>query len=106
MSQVKHRIKSAPNSLCYFGELALMYSRPRAATVMANTKGVLFSLNRVAFNVILKRSTFNPIISTLRSVSIFNTLNNIQIQALSTKVKQGKYSNGDVILKEGNYSEI
>lgn len=78
-----------------------MYGRPRAASVVANTNGILFSLDRIAFTVILKRSTFNPTINTLRSVSIFNTLNNIQIQALSSKIKFGKYQNNDYIIKQG-----
>jgi len=33
----------------YFGELALMYRRPRAATVIARTNGVLWSLHRNDF---------------------------------------------------------
>eukprot|EP01029_Cantina_marsupialis_P026482 TRINITY_DN7145_c0_g1_i1.p1 TRINITY_DN7145_c0_g1~~TRINITY_DN7145_c0_g1_i1.p1 ORF type:complete len:1039 (-),score=269.75 TRINITY_DN7145_c0_g1_i1:137-3253(-) len=36
-----------------FGELALMYSKPRAATVVATTGGVIWSLDRVAFKSIL-----------------------------------------------------
>ena len=35
-----------------FGELALMYAKPRAASVVANTEGKLWSLSRVGFRLV------------------------------------------------------
>lgn len=37
-----------------FGELALLYNAPRAATIKAKTDCVLFSLDRETFNNIVK----------------------------------------------------
>jgi len=37
-----------------FGELALLYNAPRAATIIAKTDSVLFSLDRETFNNIVK----------------------------------------------------
>lgn len=37
-----------------FGELALLYNAPRAATILANEDCVLFSLDRATFNHIVK----------------------------------------------------
>jgi len=37
-----------------FGELALLYNCPRAATIIAKTDVVLFELDRQTFNVIVK----------------------------------------------------
>lgn len=37
-----------------FGELALLYNAPRAATIKAKTASILFSLDRSTFNHIVK----------------------------------------------------
>jgi len=37
-----------------FGELALLYNAPRAATIKAKTASTLFSLDRETFNNIVK----------------------------------------------------
>ena len=37
-----------------FGELALLYNAPRAATIIADTESVLWSLDRQTFNHIVK----------------------------------------------------
>jgi len=39
-----------------FGELALLYNAPRAASILATTECVLFSLDRECFNAIVKDS--------------------------------------------------
>jgi cAMP-dependent protein kinase regulator len=39
-----------------FGELALLYNAPRAASIKAKTTGRLFALDRNTFNSIVKES--------------------------------------------------
>lgn len=40
-----------------FGELALLYNTPRAATITAKTNCVLWSLDRETFNYVIKDAT-------------------------------------------------
>lgn len=40
-----------------FGELALLYNAPRAATITTLTNSILWSLDRVTFSHIVKDST-------------------------------------------------
>lgn len=40
-----------------FGELALLYNAPRAASIQAQTDSVLFALDRATFNGIVKEAT-------------------------------------------------
>ncbi|KAG6936092.1 protein kinase cAMP-dependent type II regulatory subunit alpha, partial [Chelydra serpentina] len=54
-----------------FGELALMYNTPRAATIVATTEGALWGLDRVTFRRIIlknnakKRKTFELFIESV-----------------------------------------
>ena len=39
-----------------FGELALLYNAPRAATIKTRTQSILWSLDRETFNAVVKES--------------------------------------------------
>lgn len=39
-----------------FGELALMYNAPRAATIVVKTPGTLYSLDRITFSQVVKNA--------------------------------------------------
>lgn len=97
-----------------FGELALMYNAPRAATcrVPEGGQAKLWALDRVSFKVIvvaaamIKRETYQGF---LESVPILSTLNPGELQTLADSLAEEKYSDGTSICtqgEEGNYFYI
>jgi CRP-like cAMP-binding protein len=78
------RYKSGNNSHPSFGELALMYSTPRAATIVAETNGQLWALHRNVFRKILMRRTGRKeLLHTLRNIPLFKALSTQQVQDLA-----------------------
>lgn len=60
-----------------FGELALLYNAPRAASIQAKTPAVLFSLDRECFNHIVKDSASKKrerFESTLKKVELLDSM--------------------------------
>jgi cAMP-dependent protein kinase regulator len=60
-----------------FGELALMYNAPRAATIRAKTDGKLFLLDRITFNRIVKEAAEkkrNLFETTLKKVELLDSI--------------------------------
>lgn len=53
-----------------FGELALLYSKPRAANVVALTDGVLWAIDRKSFRAVLMKSDQTKLLRTLRAVQV------------------------------------
>lgn len=87
-----------------FGELALMYNTPRAATCRAKTDCKLWSLDRLSFKCIivaaamLKRELYRGF---LMSVPILSSLTEIEILTLADAMTEEKYEDGDIICRQG-----
>jgi hypothetical protein len=83
-----------------FGELALLYSKPRAATVVARTSGVLWSLSRDAFRAALQRVSGTlvlggagprdvaGVVRTLRRVQKLECLSGAHLTALAHTMRE------------------
>ena len=82
-----------------FGELALLYSCPRSATVVANTPMKLWTLHAGAFKAI-KRSVAtrnnSDMLDLLQRVELFNALSEHQLAAIVTAAKRETYEANDV----------
>eukprot|EP00968_Pinguiococcus_pyrenoidosus_P007218 scaffold480_cov257-Pinguiococcus_pyrenoidosus.AAC.6 len=84
-----------------FGELALMYSHPRAASVVAQTTGLLWALNRKVFRHVVLRRNRKALIKTMKSVDVLDTLTVQQLQRLCDIMKEETYTKGTKIVKQG-----
>lgn len=95
-----------------FGELAIMYNAPRAATCRVNTTATLWALDRVSFKVIVvaaamqKRETYKAFLS---QVPILESLTEMEILTLADSLAEETYEDGSVVCNqgdEGNYFYI
>ncbi|XP_056128503.1 cAMP-dependent protein kinase type II-beta regulatory subunit [Rhinichthys klamathensis goyatoka] len=88
-----------------FGELALMYNTPRAATIIATSPGALWCLDRLTFRRIIlknnakKRKTYEAFIGTLPLLTSLEVSERMKVvDVLSTKV----YNSGEQIIAQGD----
>ena len=90
-----------------FGELALMYSKPRAASVVAAHDGKLWKLSRERFRLIqmLRTTTAIDITKVLRNVEILSALRFDQLQRLRDRMTESTFSPGEYVFKQGDPGE-
>lgn len=87
-----------------FGELALLYNAPRAATITSKTDYVIWKLDRDTFNNIVKdaaakkREKYDNFLS---QVEVLKTLDSYERSKLGDAVKEHNFKEGDAIIKEG-----
>lgn len=88
----------------YFGELALLYNAPRAASITAVSKCVLYSLDRECFNNIVKdsavqnREKFEKFLS---EVEILSGLEIYERNKLCDCLVVQNFEPGQLVIKEG-----
>lgn len=92
-----------------FGELALMYSAPRAATVkIASASCKLWKLDREPFKMLLAQqanSTYEMYEGWLSEVDILKSLNHFELSQLSEMLQSDLYDAGEDIIKQGDPGE-
>jgi cAMP-dependent protein kinase regulator len=91
-----------------FGELALMYNAPRAATVMSSEPSTLWALDRVTFRRILMDSAFQRrrlYEGFLEEVPLLSTLTPYERSKIADALETKKYPPGSTIIQEGDVGE-
>lgn len=91
-----------------FGELALLYNAPRAATIIAKEDCLLWALDRETFNYIVKDAAMKKrekYEKFLRSVEILKGMDNYQITQISDALKMKNYKKGDFIIKRNDFGD-
>lgn len=93
-----------------FGELALLYNAPRAATIRAVSDEVItWMLDRETFNHIVrdaaqkKREKYE---NFLKKVEILSTIDSYEIMQISDAIKSATYQKDDYIIREGEMGDV
>ncbi|XP_021542607.1 cAMP-dependent protein kinase type II-alpha regulatory subunit isoform X1 [Neomonachus schauinslandi] len=91
-----------------FGELALMYNTPRAATIVATSEGSLWGLDRVTFRRIIvknnakKRRMFE---SFIESVPLLKSLEVSERMKIVDVIGEKVYKDGERIITQGEKAD-
>jgi len=88
-----------------FGELALLYNAPRAATIIAEEDSVCFSLDRDCFNNIVKEATIKRrerFDDFVNKVELLQELDPYERGQLSDCLQTATFNEGDTIIKQND----
>jgi cAMP-dependent protein kinase regulator len=91
-----------------FGELALMYNAPRAASITAVTDCILYALDRVTFLSILMENTARKrrmYERFLEEVPIFKSLEGYEKHKIADALESVHFNDKDVVIQEGDVGE-
>lgn len=88
-----------------FGELALLYNAPRAATITAKTSGRLYALDRNTFNSIVKGSAVRRkklYEDALKKVELLDSVDPYERLQICDVLKEAKYSPEEYVIRQGD----
>ena len=93
-----------------FGELALLYNCPRAATIVCSSdECILWSLDRETFNHIVKdaaQKKREKYENFLKNVDILSTIDSYELGQICDSLKEGIYKKDDYIIREGELGDV
>ena len=87
-----------------FGELALLYNAPRAATITSDDECLLYALDRNTFNHIVKDAAVRrreKYENFLKKIPLLETMDDYERSQVAECFKDVKFEKGATIIKEG-----
>jgi len=93
----------------YFGDLALLYNAPRAATVIAKKACILWSIDRTTFNSLVKdavQKAKERRMHFLESVDILKSLTADEVAKIGDALRERTYGSGVNIIQEGTEGDV
>eukprot|EP00105_Crassostrea_gigas_P026984 XP_011448159.2 PREDICTED: cAMP-dependent protein kinase type II regulatory subunit isoform X3 [Crassostrea gigas] len=91
-----------------FGELALMYNQPRAATIVATSTGSLWAMDRETFRRIVLKNAYNKrkmYENLIDNVPMLKTLDLYERMNVADALVTRSFEDGDVIIKQGDEAD-
>lgn len=88
-----------------FGELALMYNAPRAASILAKSDSELWSVDRLTFRSILLNHTYNKrnlYDNFLSEVDLLKSLHPSERSKIADALESRSYSPNEVVISQGD----
>ena len=93
-----------------FGELALLYNCPRAASIICSSdESILWALDRETFNHIVKTAAQNKrekYENFLKKVDILSTIDSYELGKICDSLKVGVFKKDDYIIREGEVGDV
>lgn len=90
-----------------FGELALMYSAPRSASIIARSDGHLWGLHRSAFRQVLAQSqgTRKELGNKISSIPLFQGLTEEESNKVTSAFDEIAFGRGENIIEQGHFGD-
>jgi len=92
-----------------FGELALLYSIPRSATVVATSSASVWVMEREAFQAAVTKGAQQPVspkfLAFLEDMELFKGVPRQTLEVLGRSLIPKWFKNGDEIIAEGEFQE-
>ena len=93
-----------------FGELGLMYSKPRPGTVVVTKPGLLWAIDRTVFKAVIRfggagSNQKSRALETLKSIDILRSLSGDMLKEVAAGLEEVTFAPGEYIVRQGDQTQ-